>query len=183
MKYKIKIEIGAVLHKDGKIIKILPWKRARSLLKQFVQLLAIQLQQSGLTVKDTANADQAYVAIASNLAVDGGAAATTKGIVVGTGTGAVAMTDYKLGTQVTTNVTHAAVSFAVENPDTATWRVAISRVFTNATGASLGIREVGLYHLAAVAPVGPYCLDRTLYSVDVPNGVAVTMTYRISLSL
>lgn len=180
---KVRIEIRAMLHKDGKIIKVFPWKRARSLLKQFIQLLAIQLQQSGLTVTDTANAGQSVVAIASNLAVDGGAAATTKGIVVGTGTGAVAMTDYKLGTQVTASVTHAAVTLAVENPDTATWRVAISRVFTNATGASLGIREVGLYHLAGVAPVGPYCLDRTLYSVDVPNGVSVTMTYRLSVSL
>jgi hypothetical protein len=92
------------------------------------------------------------------------------------------MTDNKLETPLSTNVAHSAVSFAVENPDASTWRLAISRVFTNNTGATIAIRECALY-CYAVSAAWIVCLDHTLYSVDVPNGVAVTLTYRLTVSL
>jgi len=183
MPFKLKAEIRAELRdRQGKLIRRLPWRPAQSLLKQFIQCLAIQAAQANQTIKLVSGADQSVGTSPDALRVDGPAADTVKGIVIGTGTNPVAMADYKLQTQVTTNITHSVVSFAVENPDANTWRVAISRIFTNQTGASLGIREVGLYNKIGVVPAA-ICLDRTLYSVDVPNGVAVTLTYRITVTL
>lgn len=183
MPSKIKIEIRAQLHKDGKILKTLPWKRANSLLKQFIQILAIQMAGANQTLKATDNTDNSTANGAYAFGANAAAAATTLGTVIGTGTDDVTMADYKLKTQVTTNITHGIETFAVENPDSSTWRVAIVRVFTNNTGASLGIREVALYVTAGIGSALKFCGDHTLYSVDVPNGVSVTLTYRITVSL
>jgi len=183
MPSKIKIEIRAQLHKDGKIIKTLPWKPANSLLKQFIQILAIQMAVVNQTLKAIDNTDNSTAQGAFAFGANALLAATTLGILIGTGTTPVTMTDYKLETQVTTNITHAVVTFAIENPDSSTWRLAIARVLTNNTGASLGIREVALYVTAGTGSALKFCADHTLYSVDVPNGVGVTLTYRITVSL
>ena len=183
MPSKFKIEVRAELRNpQGKLIKRLPWKKANSLLKGFIQILMAQMSGVSQTVKDTGGTDRAVIAAVKNFCLAAAATETPYGIAIGTGTTAVTMTDNKLETQVTTNIVHAAPSFAVENPDTSTWRVAIARVFTNNTGASLGIREVALYG-QATASLYNICVDRTLYSVDVPSGVGVTLTYRITVSL
>lgn len=183
MPSKIKIEIRAELRDvSGRLIKRFPWKSANSLLKQFIQVLAVQMSQIAQSIRTTINTLISLGAETSSFQVNAGIDITTWGILIGTGTTAVTMTDYKLVTQVSANVAHGAVSLAVENPDAATWRLAISRAFTNNTGASLGIREVAIYFDPG-AWAEMICLDRTLYSVDVPNGVAVTFTYRITVTL
>ena len=179
----LKVEVQAVLtDQDNNVVRRYPWKRANSLLKQFIQLLTVQLSQTNQTIKKTNGVDQAGGVYASNFACNADADLTLIGIVIGTGITPVTMTDYKLQTQVTTNIAHAAVSFAVENPDTSTWRIAITRGFTNNTGATLSVKEVGLY-VFFTASSYVVCADRTLYAVDVPSGVTLTLTYRITVSL
>jgi len=183
MPSNIKIEIRAELRdRKGKLIKRFPWRPCRSLLKQFIQNLMYGLSQEVQTVTDIAGTGRAHTTITNLLASNAGAGITTYGILIGTGTTAVTITDYKLETPVTANIAHAIMVFAVENPDTLTWRIALSRVLTNNTGASLGIREVAIYcKIAGTAYFS--CIDHSLYSVDVPNGVGVTLTYRITVSL
>ena len=181
--HALKIEIQAVLtDPDGNVIRRYPWKRANSLLKQFIQILMTQLSSTSQTVTETDGTTTDGAENASNLDCAAAAAATTKGIVIGTGETAVTMTDYKLQTQVITNITHAAVTFATENPDASIWRAAISRGFTNNTGATLSVKEVGLYCNFTGTTIY-VCIDRTLYAVDVPSGVTLTLTYRITISL
>jgi len=183
MPFKITTEIRAELRdRQGKLIRRLPWKPANSLLKQFIQLLTVQMQQAAVTIKDTTNTDRSVTTHAVNFAAQPPAGNTAYGTLIGTGTNPVTMADYKLQTQVSTNIAHAAPTFAIESPDANTWRLAIARVFTNNTGASLGIREVAIY---AMGTAGAYylCVDRSLYSVDVPNGIGVTLTYRITVTL
>jgi hypothetical protein len=183
MPSNIKIEIRAQLSRNQKIYKTLPYKHANSLLKQFIQICMVQFSQLNQTITDVTNTARDTSINNQNLAMNAGNNVTTFGIVIGTGTDAVTMTDYKLQTKVTTNIYHAIVTFATENPDANTWRAAITRIFTNNTGTTLQIREVGLYaYLYAGLPY-PTCVDRTLYSVDVPNGISVTLTYRITVSL
>ncbi len=183
MRSKFKIEIRAELRDPrGALIKRYPWKKANSLLKQFIQILTVQLQQSALTVTQTSGTDQSIGAHAYNFKAVGAAADTFNGILIGTGTTAVTIINYKLETQVSTNITHGVVTFTVEAPNANTARVAISRNFVNATGATVGIREVALY-VQAGASLWQFCAERTLYSVDVPNGLTVTLTYRISITL
>ena len=179
---KIKTEIRAILTdpRSGKVIRRFPWKPANSLLKQFIQMLAVQISQTTQTLKDTGGVDRAVGISGANLKVTAALVATW-GTVIGTGTTAVTMTDHKLETQVSANIAHAAPSFAVENPNASTWRLAISRGFTNNTGATLSVKEAGLYAQDGGAYI--YCLDRTLYAVDVSNGITLTLTYRITVSL
>ena len=177
------MEIGAELRDaGGKVIKRFPWRRANSLLKQFIQILMVQFSQASTTIKDVSGNDRACLGYATNQKMVGAVNDVNNGIVIGTGTTAVTMTDNKLETQVSVNVAHAAAALAVENPDASTWRISIARGFTNNTGASLGVREVGIY---AYMTVSQYliCVDRTLYSVDVPTGVTLTLTYRLTVSL
>jgi len=183
MPFKIKAELRAELRDaEGNVIRRLPWRPANSLLKQFIQLLTIMFQQAAITVTRTTGVGQSIGPAATVLRVNGAAGATNNGIVIGTGTNPVTMTDYNLQAQASANIDHGITTFAVENPDANTWRVAISRIFTNNTGATLGIREVGLFSHTDPA-CNTFLIERTLYSVDVPNGVAVTLTYRITVTL
>lgn len=179
---KIKIEIQAELSKDGKIIKRYPWKKANSLLKGFIQALAAQMSDISQTITDTGNIGRASAKSLYNLTCNAGAGATTFGLLIGTNSTPVIMTDYKLGTPVTTNIAHGNVTFAVENPDANTWRLAIARTFTNNTGSALGVEEAALYTYFSASQY-IICIDRTLYQVSVGAGVTLTLTYRITATL
>jgi len=183
MSNKIELTIEATVKDSrGNIISHRDPVPCRSLLKQFIQLLLVQFSQAGQTITDIANAAIAVTPHASNLGLAVTGSTTSYGINIGTGQNAVTMLDYKLQTKVTANIAHSSQTFSLENPDDSTWRAVISRAFTNNTGALLSIKEVGLYSLQSLG--GNYfCIDRTLYSVDVPSGAAVTLTYRVTISL
>ena len=181
--FKVKIEMQAeVYREDGTLRRRYPWKRIDALLKQFAQILMYHLSQAAQTIKDTAGVDKLMYASLPSFAANAPAATTTYGLVIGTGTDPVTMADNKLQTQVTTNITHQAGTFLLENPDASTWRVACTRVFTNGTGATLEIKEVALY-TNNTANGYKFCFDRALYSVSVPNGENVSITYRITITL
>ena len=162
-----------------------PWLRANSILAQFVQLIAVQFSQSNFNV--VANDDVEYTAVpnALSLSIDAVAGNTAAGIVIGTGTTPVTMTDRVLETQVTTNITHGGHNYAVENPDAETWLFTAARTFLNQTGAPLNVTEIGLYSVGYITPPATkiFCVDRTIYPVTVPNGTTLTLTYRLILAL
>lgn len=183
MRSKIKIQVRAIIHnKKGQILKTYPWKNANSLIKAFIQILMVQMSYANQTIKDTSNVNQSVPAAIMNLYAMAGAATTTYGILIGSGTTPVAMTDYKLETQITTNVAHGAQEIALQNPNASTWRINLTRVFTNNTGGTLGIKEVALY-LCAISTLYFFCCERTLYAVDVPDGYPITFIYRITITL
>jgi hypothetical protein len=183
MRSKIKVQIRTILHdKDGRPIKKLPWKNANSLLKQFIRILATHLSETqDDTIKDITGTLVPITKHATNLNANGAITVTTKGILIGTGTTAVAMDDYKLETQVTTNIAHSAHTFVLEYPSASQARITISRIFTNNTGAVLGIKEVALYAIGC--NFNTFCIERTLYAVDVPDGYPITFQYRITITL
>jgi len=176
----IKVTIQAGVYKKKKLVKLYPEIPANSLICAFLKLLKVQISTAAETIKDVANADHSISQNAANFQSTGTAGDQDNGVVVGSGTTTPTMTDYKLQTQLKTNVAYGAVGFALESPDAATYALAIARSFTNNTGATLGIREVGLYSKGLTYI---HCTDRTLYSVDVPAGLSVTFTYRIYIML
>jgi len=158
------------------------WRPGRSLLKQFAQLLYIQMGQTTTAVIDTGGVSRNPTASGLALKVNAGSGVTTWGIVVGTGTDPVVMTDYKLQSQVTTNIFHGPVSVSIENPAANVWRIVASRPFVNNTGAALGIREVGLYSQDGGLLV-QFCLDRSAYVKNLSPGGGFTFTYRVTIML
>lgn len=183
MRSEIKVQLRADLRDpEGNTIKRYPWKKANSLMAAFIKILYTQMTQTSQTVADVTNTPIAASSNAQNLNLIATAANTDRGTVIGTGETPVALTNYKLEAQVTANITHSSGSFALEAPDGSTYILAIIRSFTNLTGSSLPIREVGLYCLFGPT-LAKICIDRTLYSVNVPNNLSVTLTYRIIISL
>jgi len=177
--YSVKIR-AELRDPSGRLIRAYPWVPANSLIAAFLKLLKVQMSTANETIKDTAGVDHSIAQNAANFSCNAPAPDTTFGMVIGTGTNPVTMTDYKLQTQVTTNITHTVQSFALDAPNASTYVLDLIRSFTNNTGATLGIREVALYCKGLTYV---HCVDRTLYSVDVPAGLAVTFTYRFIVSL
>ena len=177
----VKIEIGAEIRRaDGTVRKNIPFRQCRCLLKQFIMLMTVHLQQDSEQIIDTGGTLQYALSNSTTLKANA-TSDTNYGILIGTGTTTVTLTDYKLETQVTTNITHETVSFTIENPDASTWSVAISRSFINNTGGTVNIGEVALYVKASSNYI--YCMDRTLYPVTLNAMEAVALTYRISVKL
>ena len=142
------------------------------------------MYQAASTMTDTGGTSRLVTFNSANLACGQGLATTDAGIMIGTGTTVVAMTDTKLVTQVTTNITYGASVITAENPNASTWRAAIARPFTNSTGSVLNVTEVGLVSRGYDGSANRnFIIDRTLYSISIPNGATVTITYRITITL
>ena len=177
-----KIEIGAEIRNfEGRLVRKVPFRRCHSLLKQFIQLLTVQVSRSHQNIKNTVGNvvdirydDRNFESDPLNN--------TNFGIIIGNGhTNAVTMEDYNLEAQLTTNIVHQTQSFAIENPDSSSWRLAISRGFLNNTGSTVNIKEVGLISYMEVNFFG--LMDRTLYSVSFENNTTLILTYRITITL
>lgn len=177
----LKTEIGAEIRDPaGNLVQTIPFRRCHSLVKQFIQLLAVQMSQTSKVIKDTGGVNRSVVQSTLNFKANT-TAETTWGVVIGSGeAAAVTMEDYKLESQLTTNIAHQTVTFATENPDASTWRLAVSRGFLNDTGSTVNVKEVGFYVYG-----GSYktCIDRTLYSVSFATSLTLTLTYRITITL
>ncbi|MDP8275803.1 MAG: hypothetical protein RAO92_05310 [Candidatus Euphemobacter frigidus] len=178
----LRTEIGAEIRAaDGRLIRTVPFKACHSLLKQFIQFLYAQGAQLSISARLTDGGYRDLTAGYSKIYLNAGVDATY-GPVIGSGeTNPVAMDDYHLEAQITANVAHQAPAFATENPDSATWRLAISRGFLNNTGSPVAVKEAGI--IARNESGYKYLIERTLYEVSFETGETLTITYRITVSL
>ena len=178
-------EIASIVYDSTsqEIVRIIPWKKANSLVVQFIRMLAIQMSQVAWVIKKTNGTDVSRGPGEGAFTVVCNAGTTDKGIVIGTGTTPVTLYDYALASQVITNVYYGNTTVAIENPSENCWRNLVTRSFTNNTGSDLNIKEVALYCRYSTGDVGPYCLERSLYNVSVPHSLSVLISYRIAIYL
>jgi len=173
--------ISATIYADRrKIIQLLPTIYANSLIAAFLKILKTQMSVTSeyITATDgtSKNTAQHLTAFQCNAA----SGETTKGILIGTGTANPSMSDYSLQTPAINNIQHGAMGFTLNAPTPSVYQLILSRSFTNNTGAQLSIREVGL---VVMHSSGLFLADRSLYSVDLQNGLSVTFTYTLSVTL
>lgn len=164
--------------KDNAIIERLPLVKANSLVKNFLQFIFLNWSQQGLYTRDVTNTER-NTTTTSSCHVIGTAGTTTIGLVVGTGDNAVAITDYQLQTQTTTNLQHLMTTISWENPSATTYRINISRGFVNNTGGNLELREVGIYGYHASG--WSFLLDRSLYSLTLAHPYGTTINYKLEI--
>lgn len=183
-----------VIDSKGHIIKRYRQKKCNSYVTAFPELLYVQFASTTLNAMiDTANASVNVTAHANTLRCDGGAGVTTHGLVVGTGTAAVALADYKLGTLIATGtgsgqLVYGATTFQVPATSGTTRRFRILRTFTNNSGASITVNEVGIYAQGLVSGGGTtyyLCIERSLESpgVAIADGLGATLTYTIGVTV
>jgi len=173
---------GEIRTPSGILLEALPEIPAKSFVQQFVDLLYPKMAQLTGAVKLTDGTPYNVVAAANVFRCNAAAGDTTWGIIVGDDNTPVAIDQYNLVSQVTTNVVHGAHNIAVPVTEGTTRRLDIIRIFTNNTGGALTIEEVGLVVITGTSAY-KHLIDRSLYSASVDNGNSISLRYRISVTV
>lgn len=158
------------------------WHKCGSLLNNFMLLLLANMSNTTQTVRDVLGGNVNQGAASVNFNCVALAGITAVGIVIGSGTAAVALSDYRVNPQLTVNIAHGPMNFSIENPTASVCRVIASRTFQNNTGAAFECKEVGLYGDLGVS-VNSVCLDRTLFGVRWEIAQTKQISYRITIML
>jgi hypothetical protein len=117
---------------------------------------------------------------------------TSAGIVLGSSDTPVSLGQYSLGALITHGTGSGQLTYGATNVETltknTTWLFRIVRTFTNNSGASVTVREIGLYvRFGMLSSPGYYsCMlarDVPTSPISVPNGSTLTVRYIISHSL
>lgn len=185
--------------KTGKVVRRTHRRRSRSLLKAYAQHIYSAWGLTNPTVIDTSGANKTLAAPADSASqlfqIISAAGSDAKGIVVGTGTAAVDISDYALGTLIAhgggaTQLNYGEFAYATQFGALVTGATSssftFSRAFSNTSGATITITEVGVYCLDVdLVPALFYsALVRDLVSggVAVGDGQSVTVEYTFSVN-
>jgi len=112
-----------------------------------------------------------------------------RGIVAGTGSTAVTISDYALDTLITHGVgagqlEYAASSFGSNTVAGSTSSFTASRVLTNSSGASITVNEIGIYmEFVDLTTQRYFCIARDLGGGAVAHGETITIEYKISVTV
>lgn len=186
MKLNIKAQV-IIRDKNGKVIKTIN-KTLHSYVKAMIDLLYIYMSATGFSIKDTGNVNRDVAVNAIALKIVAGVGDATYGIVVGTGNGAVVLTDYKLQSQIAQGVgagqlQHGVTSVIAPSTVGSTRQFTATRTFTNGSGSAISIKEVGLYCQGYALGNRFFCIERSLLNFDIANGESGTVTYTISCTV
>jgi hypothetical protein len=122
----------------------------------------------------------------------GPAGDTSAGIVVGSSDASVSIGQYVLGTLIGHGTGSGQLQYGATTVEAlsknATWQFRIIRVFTNGSGATVTVREIGLYAKLgqSASPYTYSCMfarDVPASPISVPAGSTLTLRYIISHSL
>jgi hypothetical protein len=118
---------------------------------------------------------------------------TTAGIVLGSSDTPVSIGQYSLGALITHGTGSGQLTYGATNVESlskdTTWLFRVVRTFTNNSGASVTVREIGLYVRLGTISSSPYytsvmlARDVPTSPISVPNGSTLTVRYIISHSL
>lgn len=170
----------------NKIIKRVP---AQSYVLAFLDILYGQIYNGG---NQTTNAKTVSGTITTvkyqPMGIDTGSISTTspRGIFIGTGINAIALTDYSLQTIIVNGNTTGQVMYdnvAHEFPITSgsTRQFDIIRPITNISGASIAMKEIGLFVLTPTSD--NWMIDRTLMNLSFADQSAKIFRYRLKVTI
>ena len=186
----VKLEVRAT---DGRVTDVVE-QPMRSPLKAFLQIVLMRMGAADVaSAKDSGGTDRTLEQADTANMMDalGAAGDDNTGIVVGSGTTAVTISDSKLETQIADGSASGQLDHdAQANPDDVTTfsdkaEFQIVRRFDNNSGGAISIRELGIYaeQECTGAVTGVFCIARDVLpaAVSIANGAdcVVTYTFRI----
>ena len=149
---------GEIDDGKGKITKIRT-HRARSFVKQFPQLLlgefmgtigTVSMRDTGNTLRSTPYSGAMKTCITSGY--NTGTSYSTHGLVIGSGSTSIDISQYKLVTQIAHGssagqLNYGSMSTGAPNydPDTGIMSVYFTRLFSNGSGGNVAVNEIGVY--------------------------------------
>ena len=165
--------------------------RSRSFTQAFLAILLVQMSNAGVqpSVPAITNVSSALLEEPTNFKIVTAAAAL--GVVVGSGSTAVVVTDYALGTIIgdgtgSGQLSHGLQvisSLSVSDPNAS---FTVRRDFTNSSGASITVNEVGLYghcqNAESITSVFLMLRDIIAGGQAVADGSTLRVTYTIQTS-
>ncbi len=186
MNLKLMINIKDI-DKDGNVFNECEFE-ANSLVKAFIGILAglCYVGSTTVSVSDTGNISRTATYISPYLRSDAAVGDITKGIVVGTSSTAVAVSDYKLGTIVSHGTGSGQLSYgAMEVLTSYTTSGSnsyfeVRRAITNNSGADITTEEIGYYGFYSSYS---FCIDRTIYNKTITNGNGIVITYKFQVTV
>lgn len=172
-------------------------KEANSFVRAFIDILYAQMLSgatSSISGLDISNTSRTLKATGNSFAmsdgVGGGAGDLNVGIIAGTGTSAVALADYKIGTVIAQGagagqLQYGAVGLGQPTTVGSTRKFTVTRTLTNGSGADINVTELALYAVCQdTGDVNRYfCIDRTLNSFTIGSTLNATITYTISVTV
>ncbi len=153
----------------------------------FLSFLYMQMANGGLNnIKDVNGGLQTLAAASNSFGMNAGAGAVYFGILVGTGTTPVTVTDYSLATRINNGSGAGQLNYlivSITTPATVgnTQSFTVSRGFTNNSGNSITVNEVGM--VSNDSGSAYVLIDRTLMSFSIANGATGIVTYTIQVSV
>lgn len=161
--------------------------KPNSVVQAWIGCLTAQFSNGAVSIKDVTNSTRSISAYQSSMYLNAAANISTHGVVVGSGNVAVAITDYKLQTQIIhgTGANQLQYSSAMfpefYSISGGTAKTDIRRLFTNASGSDVAINEIGLYCDTYFSY--KFCIERTLFSQTLADGESLEVTYRLSKTI
>jgi hypothetical protein len=164
------------------------WTELNSVIRAWVDIEHLYMSASTNNIIDVSNTSRSFTIAAIDNCTVLGASGEAWGIVVGTGTTAVAITDYALGTLVAHGtgagqLSHGAVSIGTVPTTSGSKRYfTINRSFTNNTVSNITLDEVGLYIRNTIGS-WTFCMERSLKNHTINAGNIATYQYEISATV
>lgn len=164
------------------------WVELNSIVTQWVNIEHLYMTASTNNIIDITNTSRSFTIAAIDNSTVLGAGGEGWGIMVGTGTNAVAIGDYALQTAVAHGTGAGQLSFGANSITTAPTTSGskryfqLSRGFTNNSGGNITLNEVALY-LRNTVGSWTFCMERSLVTHTINNGNVSTYVYEISATV
>lgn len=179
--------------KEGKLLKR-QRRKAHSFLQQYNELISYLMTNVDRSVKDTGGTDRTLDRNAPSsiwtLASFGTEAQDVEGVVIGTGATAVAIDDHALETQIAHGVGsgqmyYYAVTISTPSVNGSECSFTLTRVIGNQSGATITVKEIGIYSRAYYTAYSYHCIVRDVLTTtqDVPDGGSITVVYTIKVTV
>ena len=173
-----------VRDRSGKIIVPFRRRTAHSFVIAYARLLFLKMVAPvNQSITDTGSSSRTIWSF-TGADVTIAAGTSTAGLVVGTGTNAVALADVALQTRIAHGTSagtldYGASTLAAVASDSTSTRLQLTRVFANSSGGTITVRELGVY--AVMKDTGAtsrnMCLVRDLATITLTNGDQLTLNY------
>jgi hypothetical protein len=154
----------------------------KSWVKAWLSLLYAYFSQNITPIVDTGGTSRSVTG-GSYFRMDASSGNAAQGIVAGISDTPVTRDDYKLGSQIshgsgTGQLTYGAMSHDAPTPYSTGYLLRSVRVFTNNSGDSVTVKEIGIYISWGTTPYY-FCIIRDVLStpVTIPNGYSWTVRY------
>ncbi len=171
-----------VRDREGKLLKRLK-RKAHSYLKAYNQILYNHYSSASQSVKDTGGTDRSIARNASDFVSGAAIGNDDRGIIIGTGTTAVTISDYQVETKIdegtaSGQMEYQVVTVTAPSVSGSSISFTVKRTTTNNSGATITVKETAIYCYGG-GTTYHFCIVRDVLvsTVDVPDGGSITVTY------